>query len=84
MSMMTSGTNARMVQSLLKTSVIKDLRLQKEKTKHRKSQLIYGCKDMKQKLFMRARNASDRKKGGDMLQQDRKLQSSQRGIQLDD
>ena len=71
MSIGTMGTNTRMAQSLLKTSVIKDLRLQKEKAKHRKSMLIYGTKDMKQKLFMRARNKNDRRKGVS-LQQDRK------------
>ena len=51
----TGATMAKnlLTQSLLKTSVIKDLRQQKEKAKHRKSMLIYGTNDMKKKLFER-------------------------------
>lgn len=47
------SAKSAVTRSLLQTSVIKDLRLQKEREKQRKSRLIFGTDDMKKKLFER-------------------------------
>ena len=38
---------------LAKTTLVKDIRIAKEKAKQRRSELVYGTNDMKTKLFER-------------------------------
>ena len=59
---MSSNPKSAVTKSLLQTSVIKDLRQQKERQKHRKSMLIYGTKDMKKKLFERENRQKNKSK----------------------
>ena len=59
-----TSAKSQITKNLLQTSVIKDLRQQKEREKQRKSMLIFGTQDMKKKLFERENRKQNKKNGG--------------------